>query len=128
MTVQKAADLEPGHLPSINEPPGSDVRPIDPEMPPDPDEAQAPVLSALSPDHCAIGDADFTLYVSGTGLTAESVITFAGMDEPTTFNDLDSSVSTLVKPSLWLAADTVDCSVHNSGMVSNSLPFEFTEG
>jgi hypothetical protein len=97
--------------PSINEPP---------KLP------DAPVITSLSPDSCAIGDPDFTLDVVGTGFSADSVIHFAGHDEPTVFNEPDT-LSTGVKPSLWAKPVTVQCSVRNGLVVSNPVDFVFTE-
>lgn len=130
MTTKSARDVEgypPDHLFSINEPPGSEVIP-----PVDPDEGgeeggEAPVIASLEPAQCAIGDPDFTLYVQGTGFTEESVIRFAGQDEPTTYNDVDGSLSTGVKPSLWQSPDTVQVSIKNAGQESEPVDFVFTE-
>ncbi|HEX3412875.1 MAG TPA: hypothetical protein VHT00_14240 [Stellaceae bacterium] len=112
---------EPGHSrlvshtpPSINEPP---------EVPPLP----APVISTITPDTAAIGDADFTLVVAGDNFFAGTVIFFAGHDEPTSFDEADRTVSTLVKPSLWQAPATVQCQVHNAEMMSNAVDFTFTD-
>ena len=111
------------HLDSKNEPWGSEVIP-----PVDPGEGgEAPFIVALEPAQCAIGDPDFTLYVVGTGFTVESVIHFAGHDEPTTYNDVDGSVSTGVKPSLWQSPDTVQVSVKNGEQESEEADFVFTE-
>ena len=85
-----------------------------------------PVITSLEPATCAIGDPDFTLDVVGTGFSAESVIHFAGHDEPTVFNEPDT-VSTGVKPSLWLEPVTVQCSVRNGPVESDPVDFVFTE-
>lgn len=87
---------------------------------------QTPVVNSLTPASCAIGDADFTLVVNGQFFTAESVIHFAGQDEPTTFTDA-SHISTGVKPSLWGAPVVVKCSVKNGSATSNEVDFEFTD-
>jgi hypothetical protein len=86
--------------------------------------AVAPVLTALTPDYCAIGDADFQLHVTGEGFSADSVIFFAGHDEPTTLNE-DGTVSTGVKPSLWGAPAVVQVYVRNGTKHSNALEFTF---
>lgn len=116
----------PHHLDSKNEPWGSEVIP-----PVDPGEGgeggEAPTITALEPATCAIGGPDFTMYVQGTGFTADSVIHFAGYDEPTTYNDIDGSLSTGIKPSLWQSPDTVKVSVWNGSMVSEEVDFTFTE-
>jgi hypothetical protein len=85
-----------------------------------------PVITSLEPATCAIGDPDFTLDVVGTGFSAESVIHFAGHDEPTVFNEPDT-VSTGVKPSLWLEPVTVQCSVRNGPVESDPVDFVFRD-
>jgi phage terminase large subunit-like protein len=87
-------------------------------------EDLTPVITALDPVACDIGDTDFTLYVSGENFRAESVIFFAGHDEPTTLED-DGTLSTGVKPSLWEAAVVVECQVHNGPLMSNAVDFSF---
>lgn len=114
---------------SINEPagpgrttmlsPASINEPLDLEMP-DP-----PVITALEPNECAIGDPDFTLDITGTGFYPASVIHFAGHDEPTTYND--GVLSTGVKPSLWGAPVVVQCQVFNGEVASNAVDFTFTD-
>jgi hypothetical protein len=83
-----------------------------------------PTITALEPDYCAIGDPDFTLKISGEGLSANSMIFFAGHDEPTTYNE-DGTVSTGVKPSLWGAPVVVKVYVRNGTLHSNPLDFTF---
>jgi hypothetical protein len=83
-----------------------------------------PTITALEPDYCALGDPDFTLKVSGEGLSANSTIFFAGHDEPTSYNE-DGTVSTGVKPSLWGAPVVVQCYVRNGTLHSNPLEFTF---
>lgn len=128
MTTEKAApptatDVA-NHLPSANEPPGSNIGSGDAGPP----EAQvAPVIEELVPDGCAIGDASFTLDVSGTGFTANSVIVFAGHDEPTTWNEQDGTVSTGVNMDVWHGPDTVPVQVRNGMARSNTLDFTFAE-
>jgi hypothetical protein len=85
-----------------------------------------PIITALEPATCAIGDPDFTLDVVGTGFSASSVIHFAGHDEPTVFNEPDT-LSTGVKPSLWTEPATVQCSVRNGPIESDPVDFTFTE-
>jgi hypothetical protein len=85
----------------------------------------APTITSLEPAGCTIGTPDFTLFVHGTGFSAGSVIHFAGHDEPSTYSDVDGSLSTGVKPSLWLAPAVVQCTVRNGTMESNAVAFEF---
>ena len=51
------------------------------------EELPAPQLASLEPSEVELGDPDFLLYVTGSNFTAQSVIVFAGHDEPTTLND-----------------------------------------
>jgi hypothetical protein len=106
--AETKAKLE-GYMPSINEPPQLQDK---------------PVITALMPAFCEIGGEDFTLFISGANFSDKSVIFFAGHDEPTTLNE-DGTVSTGVKPSLWSAPTTVGCRVHNGAQPSNALDFEF---
>jgi hypothetical protein len=85
-----------------------------------------PSIVLLDPDSCAIGDADFTLHVSGENFFADSVIHFAGHDEPTTFDADAKTLSTGIKPSLWAEPVTVQCQVKNGPEVSDPVDFEFT--
>jgi hypothetical protein len=101
--------------PSVNEPPEAPAV-----------DAPAPVITALAPDSCVIGKADFTLVVSGENFFAGSVIFFAGHDEPTTFNETDRTLQTIVKPSLWDVPVVVQCQVHNGEVMSNAVDFSFT--
>jgi hypothetical protein len=119
---QKAADEVPVPVEaSINEPvatphqqePGGGTSP------------SAPTITALDPASCTIGDADFTLYIHGTGLTAASQINFAGQDEPATYNDIDGTLSTGIKPTLWTDPVVVQCLVSTGGVWSAPVDFEF---
>jgi len=85
-----------------------------------------PVISALAPDACAVGDADFDLHVSGENFFADSVITFAGHDEPTTLNE-DGTLSTGVKPSLWSEPVVVQVTIKNGPEVSEPVDFTFAD-
>lgn len=87
---------------------------------------EQPEITGLVPATCAIGGPDFTLIVQGTAFSTNSIIHFAGHDEPTTYNDVDGSLSTGVKPSLWGAPATVQCSVRNGMAESNALDFVFS--
>jgi hypothetical protein len=82
-----------------------------------------PTISALEPADCMIGDPDFTLYVSGENFFNDSVIHFAGHDEPTTF--ADGKLSTGVKPSLWADPATVQVQIKNGPEISAPVDFEF---
>jgi hypothetical protein len=114
---------------SINEPEtvghGS-LRPASPNEPPVAPDMPTPVITSLEPNSCVIGQPDFTLYVHGTGFFAGSVIHFAGHDEPTTLNE-DGTLSTGVKPSLWLNPAVVQCAIRNGEVVSAPVDFTFRE-
>jgi hypothetical protein len=84
-----------------------------------------PVIDSLSPATAVCGDADFTLYVTGSEFYNFSVIYFAGQDEPTTLN-ADGTLSTVVRSVLWPNPDTVQVQISNGAQLSNEMPFEFT--
>lgn len=98
-----------GFMPSINEPPQPQAK---------------PAIAQLMPAFCAIGDPDFTLFITGENFSDKSAIFFAGHPEPTVLNE-DGTVSTGVKPNLWTSPTIVSCRVHNGAQASNSLDFEF---
>lgn len=96
------------------------------EAPVPPEPVPAPTISALDPNTAESGAVDdITMVVTGTGFTASSVITFAGLDEPTTLISA-TEVSTGVKPSLFVVPDTCAVAVRDAGGTSNSLDFTFT--
>jgi len=101
---------------SINEPPSVDDLP--------PDAIHEPTITSLSPDGAVLGEPSFTMFVSGTNLFAQSVIVFAGQDEPTTLN-ADGTLSTGINMDVWHGPDTVQVSVKNGSKMSNELPFTF---
>ncbi len=111
---------------SINEP-GQRTSMLTPvsinEGPQFPVDAAPPAIEGIAPETCTIGQPDFPLVITGTGFYPGSVITFAGHDEPTTFED--GTLSTGVKPSLWGSPATVQVSVHNGAVVSNAVDFTF---
>lgn len=82
-----------------------------------------PVVSGLEPTECTLGDPDFTIYVSGSGFYEQSVIVFAGHDEPTTFED--GKLSTGVNMAVWQGPDTVQVGVRNGPIMSNTMGFTF---
>jgi hypothetical protein len=87
-------------------------------------EVPKPVITGYDPYECMIGDPDFTLYVTGENFFADSVIHFAGHDEPTTLED-DGRLSTGVKPSLWTEPATVQLQIKNGPEISDPVQFEF---
>jgi hypothetical protein len=83
-----------------------------------------PSITALNPDHCVLGEPDFTLYVSGTNFFADSVIVFASHDEPTTLNQ-DGTLSTGINMAVWQGADIVPVVIKNGPEISDPVEFEF---
>jgi hypothetical protein len=76
-----------------------------PEPPTEPVRNQAPpYVSRLLPPYAAIGDPSFALRVIGTGFTPDSLIVFAGQDEPTTYIS-PTELTTAVDMRLWLGPD-----------------------
>jgi hypothetical protein len=90
-------------------------------------EAQesAPSLTSIEPSTAESGAEDLTLVVTGENFTAQSVIIFGTMDEPTTLQ-ADGTLTTGVKPSLFAPA-VVPVSVRNGPLHSGPLDFTFTE-
>lgn len=83
-------------------------------------------VTALVPDTVAIGAPSLTLHVQGTGFTADSVISFAGHDEPTTLVS-PTEVTTGIDMTVWLGPDTVAVTVRNGdGAPTAPLAFTFT--
>ena len=88
-------------------------------------EVPVPSISSLSPSECEIGGDDFTLDVIGENFFADSVIHFAGHDEPTTYNAEEKTLSTGIKPSLWNEPVVVQCQIKNGPEISNAVDFSF---
>lgn len=89
--------------------------------------AEAPTVSALTPDTAVAGDSnDIQLVVTGTGFNEFSKIVFNGVDEPTTLLS-DTQVRTIVKPSIFTVAADVPVAVRNGSQTSSNLTFSFTE-
>ena len=84
-----------------------------------------PVIESLNPASCVIGDPDFPLVVSGDNFFGDSVINFAGQDEPTTFDPDAKTLSTGVKPSLWVEPVVVQVIIKNGPAQSGPIDFEF---
>ena len=107
------------HLPSINEPPGSNIATGDAG----PAELPPLVLTDIDPDSVVIGMTDFTLTVTGSGFTPESVIVFDDEEMPTTFL---SPTQLTTNPPSPAEPDTVDVEVSRGDDMSDVLLFEFT--
>jgi hypothetical protein len=84
-----------------------------------------PVITGYDPYDCMIGDPDFQLVVTGENFFNDSVIHFAGHDEPTTFDAEAKTLSTGVKPSLWTEPATVQVQIRNGPEISDPVEFEF---
>ena len=114
---------------SINEPEGSRKTSLTPQSVNEPATlpdwaTEAPVVTSLEPTECTLGDADFTIAVSGTGFYEQSTIVFAGQDEPTTLES-DGTLTTGVNMAVWQGPDTVQVGVRNGPIESNTMPFTF---
>jgi hypothetical protein len=83
-----------------------------------------PVVTELDPDECTIGEESFDIFVHGSGFNEDSVIVFAGQEEPTDLED-DGSLSTGINMDVWQGADTVKVSVKNGDKTSNEMDFTF---
>lgn len=87
--------------------------------------AVIPTLTSLVPPNAVIGSASFDLHVHGTNFTPESVIIFAGVEEPTTFISA-TEVTTGINMPLWTGPAVVQVQVLNAnGVVSDSKDFSF---
>ena len=84
-----------------------------------------PVITAVVPSTVALGAPDFTVSVTGTGFTPDSVIVWNGLDEPTTVVS-DTEVTTGVNMAVWLAPATVPVAVRAGGTLSDPASFTFT--
>jgi hypothetical protein len=86
---------------------------------------EAPVIISLTPNTAVSGDPDLEMSVNGTGFTIDSVIVFAGQDEPTDYFS-PTLIGTGVKPSLFAPA-VCPVTVRNPTGESNSMDFTFTD-
>jgi hypothetical protein len=84
-----------------------------------------PVITGYDPYECMIGDPDFQLVITGENFFNDSVIHFAGHDEPTTFDADAKTLSTGVKPSLWTEPATVQVQIKNGPEMSDPVEFAF---
>ena len=88
-------------------------------------EVPKPSITSIEPTEMTIGDESVTLYVTGENFFADSVINFAGQDEPTTF--ADGKLSTGINMDVWHGPDTVEVFVKNGPEMSNVEYFTFNE-
>jgi len=117
-TDEQALAME-NHLPSINEPPGSNIAAGDAgpvELPP-------LVLTDISPDAMVVGSGTFLLTVTGSGFGPNCIVVFDDADQPTTY--VSPTELTADCPVLAAAA-VVDVEVHRGEDMSDVLSFEFT--
>lgn len=111
---------------SINEPDTPTIKATEPQSINEPETAALLTLALLEPTEAVCGDADdVELHVHGSGFTAESVITFNGGDEPTTYVS-ETELTTIVKPSTATTPGAYPVTVRNgTGPESEALNFEF---
>ena len=110
---------------SINEPPGSNILPGEggPNQLPEGTELPPLTLTDIDPDSATLGAmTDFTLTVTGTGFTPNTVIVFDDEELPTTFV---SQTTLTANPPSPAEAATVDVEVHRGEEMSDVLTFEF---
>jgi hypothetical protein len=89
-------------------------------------EVPKPSISSITPTELTIGDASTTLYVTGENFFRDSVIVFAGQNEPTTLGE-DGRLSTGINMDMWHGPDVVKVSVVNGPEKSNEVDFTFNE-
>lgn len=111
---------------SINEPPGSSIGSKIGTGSVDPGPSADPTLTFIDPSSAAIGSADLTLRVVGTGFTDQSKIVFNGGEEPTTFVNA-SELTTGVKPSTAGTPGAYDVLVRTGSHETTPQSFTFTE-
>jgi hypothetical protein len=86
-----------------------------------------PVVTSLNPSSVVIGSPSFDVHVIGTGFKPDSVIMFAGREEPTTFVSA-TELTTGVDMSVWAGPDAVPVAVLNAdGILSDPMNFTFTD-
>jgi hypothetical protein len=85
----------------------------------------SPIVTSLVPNTAELGSPSFTIHVHGTGFTPESIIVFAGQEEPTTFVS-DKEVTTGVNMDVWLGPDALPvCVLSKEGVLSAPQTFTF---
>lgn len=107
------------HLPSINEPPGSNIATGDAG----PAELPPLVLSDISPDSMVVGSGTFPLTVTGEGFIPDCVVVFDDAEVPTSFV---SPTEIHADCPVADVAGVVDVEVHRGDDMSDVLSFEFT--
>jgi hypothetical protein len=93
--------------------------------------AMPPVLSVLIPNSAEAGSPEeIVLSCSGSGFTRGTIIVFGDHDEPTDFvknPEGEITITTIVKPKLFVNPDIVPVKVRTGSLVSDPLDFTFTE-
>jgi hypothetical protein len=102
-------------------PPGCSID-IDYELPPAP--PTPPTLTLLNPATAVAGSEDQTVSCTGTGFTANSIVTFGGVDTQSVFNS-DTELLIVVKPTLYNES-IVPVQVREEYLSSGTLDFTFT--
>lgn len=93
----------------------------------EPEPGGPAILTGISPNTAVLGDPDVTVTYSGSGFTEDSVIVFAGQDEPIVFVS-ENEISTIVTLSLPWGAVTVPTFVRSAdGIETEAHDFTFTE-
>lgn len=90
-----------------------------------PTQPEVPSIISLTPSTAECGSLDVEMIIEGAGFTPSSVITFNGLDEPIVFYS-PTSISTVVKPSLFIVPAICMVAVRDAAGTSNELPFDFT--
>jgi hypothetical protein len=85
----------------------------------------APVLASLTPATAALGAANFSLHVLGSGFTATDVVHWDGAPVPTTFVSA-TELSTPIDMTTVTVAGLIPVTVQAGALVSNALTFTVT--
>lgn len=112
-------DMAVAHMPSINEPFGSNLTTGDAG----PAELPPLILTDISPDTAVVGSGSFPLTVTGSGFGPNCIVVFDDADQPTTYV---SPTELTADCPVAAAAAVVDVEVHRGEEMSDVLTFEFT--
>ena len=112
-------DTVAAHMPSINEPFGSNLTTGDAG----PAELPPLVLTDITPDAMVVGSGTFLLTVTGSGFGPNCIVVFDDADQPTTYV---SPTELTADCPVAAAAAVVDVEVHRGEDMSDVLTFEFT--
>lgn len=84
-----------------------------------------PTITELFPTSAVIGSGDMQLYVMGTGFTPNSIVVLDGVEQPTSFIDIQDLII-LLKPSLETVPRDVLVTVRRVADAQESAPATFT--